>query len=870
MTARAYLRFLARESRGSRGRLAFFVLCLSVGVAAVVAVAGIGSGLESGLRREARRLLAADLAVEGRDPLPAEVDEAVAGFAGELGGRVERTDLAEMATVVAAPPHADPDGGLGGEEVPGPSQLVELKVVYGPYPFYGELVLEPDRPLSELLGRGAVAAPELLERLGLAVGDALRVGGTEVPIAGVVRAEPDRLGGAFGFSAGPRLFLGPADFDRAGLEQTGSRIRYRALLRLPEGSERDTADELADRLKRALPGDRGFDVETWAEAQPALRQGIARSERFLGLVALISLLIGGIGVGQTVRAWLAGRLDAVAVFKCLGLRPREVLLLYGGQTALLGVAGSAAGAAAGVAIQLLAPRLAGELLPADLIDPWQPAAVVRGLALGIGVALLFGLPSLAGAVRVPPVRVLRRDVEPLPVARWVVAVVAATVLAGLWATAAVQSGAAAVGLRFTAAALGVTGVLAAAAYGVARAASRLRGARAEAGSTGPFWLRHGLAALGRPGAGTLAAIVALGLGVLVVIGLWRVERRLTGELEGNLPEQAPSAFMIDIQPDQWRPLRELLEESGARRIDSVPVIMARIAAIDGVSVEELSRGKIESWNQGERRWALTREQRLTYLDELPEDNEIVAGSLWSDPERAEVSVEEEFAQELGVGVGSTLTFDVQGVPVELAVTSLRTVDWSTFGINFFLVVEPGVLENAPQQRIAAVQLPPGTEGAVQDRVVAAFPNVTFLQIREILEKVVAVIRAIADGVRFVGTFTVVAGIAILGGAVSAGAARRGREVALLKTLGVTRGGVVAIYAAEYALVGLVAGAIGSAGAAILSWAVLAYDMELEWAFDPLPLAVGLVGGAVLAVVAGLAASVKALQSRPVDVLRRAG
>lgn len=867
MTARAYLRFLARESRGSRGRLAFFVLCLSVGVAAVVAVAGIGSGLESGLRREARRLLAADLAVEGRDSLPEAVGTTVARFQEELGaGPIERADLAELVTVVAAPPRRDPDGKL----VPGPSQLVELKAVSGPYPFYGELVLEPDRPLAELLSEGVVAAPELLTHLGLAVGDALRVGGVEVPIAGVVRSEPDRLGGAFGFAAGPRLFVDPQTLAEAGLEQTGSRVRYRALLRLPEGAGREAADALAERLKRALPDDRGFDVETWAEAQPALRRGIARSERFLGLVALISLLVGGIGVGQTVRAWLAGRLDAVAVFKCLGLRPREVLLLYAGQTALLGLAGSVVGAAAGVAIQLGAPKLAGNLLPADLIDPWQPAAVLRGLALGLGVALLFGLPALAGAVRVPPVRVLRHDVEPLPVARWAVVATATAVLAGLWATAAIQAGAAALGGRFTVAAVGVTGVLAAAAYAVARGTARLRGGRSPSSGGGPFWLRHGLAALGRPGAGTLAAIVALGLGVLVVVGLWRVERRLTGELESNLPEEAPSAFLIDIQPDQWQPLRKLLEESGARRIDSVPVIMARIAAIDGVPVEELARGGGEGRHGGERRWALTREQRLTYLDELPEDNEVVAGSLWSDPERPEVSVEEEFARNLGVGVGSTLTFDVQGVPVELEVTSLRTVDWSTFGINFFLVVEPGVLERAPQFRIAAVQLPEGTDAAVQDRVAAAFPNVTFLQIREILEKVVAVIRAIADGVRFVGTFTVLAGVAILGGAVSAGAARRRREVALLKTLGTTRGGVVAIYAAEYALVGLVSGAIGSAGGAVLSWAVLAYDMELGWAFDPLPLAVGLVGGAVLAVVAGLAASVKALQSRPIDVLRRAG
>ncbi|MFP3941075.1 MAG: ABC transporter permease [Thermoanaerobaculia bacterium] len=876
------LPLLLRELRGARGRLAFFAACLSVGVAAVVAVAGIGAGLESGLRREARRLLAADLAVEGRAPLPDALDRELARFAGEVPeGSVARADLRELVTVVAAPPRAAP--APGGEARPGPSRLVELKVVDGPYPFYGELVLEPDRPLGELLDEGAVAAPELLAHLGLEVGDRLRVGGVDVPVAGVVTAEPDRLGGAFGFAAGPRLFLGPRTFERAGLEQTGSRIEYRALIRLPEGTGLQSAERLAERLRDVLPRGQRLDVDTWAEAQPSLRRGIERSERFLGLVALVSLLVGGIGVGQTVRAWLAGRMDAIAVLECLGARPREILLLYGSQTALLGLAGSLAGAAAGIAVVAAAPHLAGDLLPAVDLEPWQPAAVARGLGLGLAVAVLFGLPALTGALRVPPARVLRHSVEPLPPPPRVTWSVAAVLVAGIWGTATVQSGSPVLGTWFTLGALGSTLALAAAAWAVSRGAARLReeppGARARGPAAGRFWLRHGVAALGRPGAGTLAAVVALGLGVLVIVGLWLVERRLTSELEGNLPDEAPSAFLVDIQPDQWPPLRRLLEEQDAGRIDSVPVIMARLSALDGVPVSDLVRDREsagedapesdgrEREEDGPDRWALSREQRLTYMEELPEDNRVVAGSLWADPDRAEVSVEEEFARDLGVDVGSTLTFDVQGVPVELTVTSLRTVDWGTFGINFFLVVEPGVLDEAPQFRIATVTLPEGTEDRTQDLVTARFPNVTMIQIREILEKIVAVIRAIAGGVRFVGTFTVLAGMAILGGAVSAGAARRRREVALLKTLGTTRAGVTAIYSVEYALLGLVAGAIGSAGAVILSWAVLTRGMDIEWAFDPLPLAAGVVGGAALAVVAGLAASVRALQSRPMDVLR---
>jgi putative ABC transport system permease protein len=314
-------------------------------------------------------------------------------------------------------------------------------------------------------------------------------------------------------------------------------------------------------------------------------------------------------------------------------------------------------------------------------------------------------------------------------------------------------------------------------------------------------------------------------------------------------------------------------------VDSVPVIMARVSAIDGRTVEQLAaeaearRRRQEKEEpdgedrQGARRWALTREQRLTYMQELPADNRLVAGKLWRDPARAEVSVEKEFADDLGLRLGSTVRFDVQGVPLELTVTSLRTVDWQTFGINFFLVVEPGVLEKAPQLRLAATRLPRGSEQGVQDALAAAYPNVTLIRVREVLEKIAGVLERIGVGIRFLGGFTVLAGIAILGGAVSAGSARRGREVALLKTLGMTRPGVAGAFAVEYALIGLVAGLIGAAGATVLAYMVVTRGFELEWALQPWPVAAALGGAVVLAVGAGLAASARALERRPIEVLR---
>ncbi len=863
MTAALYLRQMARESRGQGRRLGFFLACLAVGVAAVVAVAGLTASLDQAIRSDARQLLAADLVVVSRSslPMPPALEERLASLTG-----AERAEVKELVTVVAATPQSGaPRPGSPPPSRPAPSRLVELKAVAPGYPFYGAVTTEPQRPLAELLDAESVlAAPELLAALGLEVGEALRVGSQSFRVAGTISAEPDRLGGAF--VAGPRVMISIDGLARADLEQRGSRADHRLLLKLPATMTKEELKALAASLKE-LAGT-NFRIETYADGQPALRQGLARTDRFLGLVALVSLLAGGIGVAQTVRAWLASRMDSIAVLKCLGLRPREIFALYFGQTALLGLAGSMLGVGAGLAVMIAVPRILPDLVPAEAIHLWQPAAIFRGLALGTGVALLFSLPPLAALFRVPPARVLRRDAEPLPPSRVASVATLAALSGGIFALAAVQSGSARLAAGFTIGIAMVTGLLAAAALGLTRLAARFRerSRQADGSRGGRFTFSYGLAALARPGAGTLAAIVALGLGVLVVLAMWLVEEHLVNRLRADLPKDAPSVFLIDIQPEQWPGVEALLSSAGAERIDSVPLVTARLTAIDGESTQDLAAREREQ-QDGERRWALTREQRLTYLEKLAPDNRVVEGTLWGLPEVPEVSVEQEFAADLRLKVGSRLDFDVQGVPITLTVGSLRTVEWQTFGINFFWVVEPGVLEEAPQQRVAAVRLPAGQEQRVQDLLVDRFPNVTVLNIRSLLDKVSAVFERIGLGIRLLGGFTVLAGIAILAGAVAASAARRGREVALLKTLGLTRGGVARVFAVEYSLLGLVAGAIGAVGGGVLAWVVLREGMEIPWHFQPRAFAVALVASVVLAVVAGLAASIRALRQRPVEALR---
>ena len=480
MSPAVFLRQLRRETRGSRGRVLFFAACLAIGVAAVTAVAGLSAAVERSVRGEARQLLAADLAISSRRPiaqLGAGLETILATRVAQLGA--QRADLAEMVTVV-----------LTREAAAGPrSQLVELKAIRGAYPFYGVLTLDPPlarKPgtlgtLEELLAErdgipGVAAAPDLLRRLGLELGDRLSIGGREFELRGAVIAEPDRVAGAL--TAGPRAFVGFDALAKTSLLGLGSRIGYRTLLALPPPSDASSAQAAAQMLENDFRDAPQIEVESYPQGQPGLRDGIQRAERFLGLVALLSLILGGIGIAQTVRSWLQTRLDGIAIFKCLGMRPREALALALAETALLALAASAFGVTLGIAIQWIVPSFLGDWMAAGATSEARAAlrtvefgAIARGLGLGIATATLFALGPVLQALRVPAVRVLRRDAEPLPPSRLLRLAIGLAIGGGVWAIAAVQANSWRLGLGFAAALGAAFLVLTVAAWTTVRAPS---------------------------------------------------------------------------------------------------------------------------------------------------------------------------------------------------------------------------------------------------------------------------------------------------------------------------------------------------------------------------------------------------------------
>ena len=831
--------FALRESRGARGRLFFFAASLALGVAAITGVSALVGAIDDGIRGRARDLLGADVAVQSRRALPEELDALIARL-----GSAKRTDIRELSTMARS-------------SASGKSRLVELAGVGDGYPLYGAVPLDPPGALDALGAESAAVAPELLRDLGLALGDSISIGGADFTVAAVVLDEPGRLGLAF--QGGPRVFTTLAGLERTGLLGFGSRVRYRTLVRMPDATAVRATDAWAKSLEETLPGAAYLKIETASESQPTIRRSLERVERYLALAALLSLVLGGVGVAQIVRAWVASRTQAVAVLRAIGFRPREVLILFAAHVAILAFVASLFGAIAGTFLPFALPHFAPDLLPPNFELAWEPWSIVRGALLGVAIALAFAIPPLTAVWRVSPARVLRNDAEPLPPPRSVTIGAFAFIALGVLASAWAQAGSFLLALYFTSGIAAAALLLGLGARGLTELAARTPREKLSA------WLVHGVSALARPGAGTRGAVVALGLAVLAVTTVALVERRLVERLRSDLPADAPSVFLLDVQPDQWDRVSALLAEHGARNVRRVPVVTARLTSVDGDDVTQLA-AKTGGDEIDRPRWVLTREQRITW-GELSPDNRIVEGSLWNDPDRAEVSLEQEFAEDLGAKVGSVLKFDVQGVPIELVVSSLRTVQWESFSINFFLVAEPGSLDDAPHALLAAARVDANEEQAFQDELAKEYGNVTPIRVRSILEKVLEVLGKLSLGVRLLGGFTFAVGLAILAGVAATAALNRSREVALLKALGVRRATIAGLFATEFGLLGFVAGLVGGTAAAIIAWQFLEQITDLGGVFVWWAPIAAAAGTALLAATCGLLASARALSARPIDTLR---
>lgn len=829
-----------REARGTGHHLVFFFVSIALGVATLVGVSLFASSLESSIQREARNLMAADIELRSARPLTPQDEEVLESLDSR---KIVRMQVSELVAMAAAGAH---------------TQLVELKAVEPGYPFYGRLLAEPESALHTIFaGQNALAEETLLIRLNLKTGDVLKIGQAEFHISGVLKKEPDRAAGAF--SLGPRVLISQASLEETQLVRPGSRITHRYLLKLPGTILPKTLHaELQQRMT-----DKAIRITQYQDAQPMLRRFLTQLTMYLGLIGLIALIVGGVGVATNVRAFLKEKVETIAVLKVLGATPRTVLWVYLSQTLLLGLAGSLAGAMFGSILQFVLPSFMRPWLPVELEFHMALAPLARGIVMGVLTSMLFALAPLLEIRALRPNLIFRRHVSPAEsrpsVGTWAATGALALLLGGLalWQAPSWRSAA-----LFIGGLVGALGLLMITASGV------IRGARILPRPRSLVW-RQALANLHRPGSQASTVVVSVGIGVMVILGVHLVERNLLWEIGQNIPSDAPSFFFIDIQPDQHDAFAQLLVDHGQRDFRLTPLVRSRLSAVNG---QPILRQAYENRDHG---WYFTREYVLTFQDKLPKGNVVTEGQWWRTvaeqfgPQgEPQVSVEEDAAHHLGLTLGSSVQFDIQGAKVTAKVTSLRKVDWGNMSTNFYFIFEPGALRGAPMTYVATAQLLASDEGPLQRAVVATFPNVSAINIRDILDSVARVIHRISLAIRFMAALTILAGLIVVIGALSATRFQRIYEAMVLKALGARRSILGAMFLVEYGLLGMAAGLAGTALATALAWGVMRWILDIPWLFQPTALAWGVVATILITSLVGALSTFGILGCKPLAVLRQ--
>ena len=848
--SRALLSLAWRESRTARRRLLLYMSSISLGVAALVAIDSFASNVTGSVREQSRALLGGDVSFGARQgPFTPRADSLLDSLAATGVRFARQTTFASMGLV----------------ERSGGTRLVQVRAVTPPYPFYGTVVTSPANLWPQLhRGQNALVDQSLLISLDAQIGDTLTLGYAKFAIIGSLVSVP----GDAGISAtiGPRVFI-PAEYlEATRLLGFGSRADYDAFAKLPDGVDPATwLVPIRPKLERAR-----VRARTVVENEMNLTESIDQLSDFLGVVGLVALLLGGIGVASGVHAFVARKIDTVAVLRCLGATSRQVLIIYVLQAAVMGFVGAAVGALMGVGIQYALPLTVRDFLPVDVEVSLAPTAILMGLLLGVWVAMAFALRPLLALRNVSPLQALRRDLGGAPVGAglrdWPRLLVNVALGGSVVLLAATRSPSFETAAWMSVGIAAVLLVLFLSATVLSAAARKVLRAR------WPYVVRQGIANLYRPANQTRAVVLSLGFGAFLITTLYLVQANLLRQFNVTTESSRGNLLFFDVQDDQGAGLQELVKQSGYDVVQATPIVTMRVKSVKGRPVAQIL-GDTARRGGG---WALRREYRSTYRPEIQASETLVDGKWFGEtPARdsapkAEVSLEQEVAREMGVAIGDVVTWDVQGVEVPTRVTSLRDVNWARFEPNFFAVFAPGALEEAPKMWVLLTNVPDGASAArVQRAVVQRFPNVSAIDLSIIRKTISEIIDRVSVAIRFLAIFSLAMGIPVLFSAVAATRRERVREGVLLKTLGATQGQIRRILFAEYALLGV----LGSLTGMVLSfggaWALLRFVFERP--FSPATVPAVLIAAAMilLTVSIGLLSGRDVFKTTPMAALREA-
>lgn len=822
------LRLALRDLRGGLAGLRLLAVCLFLGVLALAGVGSLSAAIVAALAERGQEILGGDIEL---------VVAQRAATAEELGafGREGRISHVTRMRAMAAR--------LDGEE----SVLVELKGVDEAWPLFGAFRAEPgNRPQG---GQVAVA-PELAERLGARVGDRIRIGSAELEIAGLIAQEPDRVGQ--GFTLGSTALVDRSGLAATGLVQPGSLYSSAYRLELAAGAD---PKKVAEGLKKRF-GAAGWQVQDRSNGAPGTRRFIERLGQFLTLVGLAALIVAGIGVGNGVASYLDSKRGTIATLKLLGATSRTLFLSYFAQVGLVALGATVAGLAAGALVPAVVVAVAGDSLPVPprLALYWPP--LLASSAYGLLIAAVFALVPIARARNVPAATLFRGDLEPPRRPGWAVVLsvlAAAAAIAGLAVGTAREPGFAA---GFIASALGLVLLLTLLGWLIRWTASRLPRPKHPV-------FRIALANLHRPGAQTGRLVVALGLGLTLFTALAAIESNLAGQIRTNIPAKAPSFFLLDIPVEEIGRFRALASRAApGGDLVTIPSLRGSVVAIAGRRVADMKALPPDAW-------FLRGDRGLTYSATLPEGSRIVDGRWWPADYAGPplVSLDVAAARAVGLKVGDKIVVSVLGREIEARIASLREINWDTMGFNFVIVFAPGTLEAAPHSFMATIAIPEAQERPFARAVSRAFPSVSAIRVKEVVETVGSMLAQLAVAVRAAASVAILAGIAVLVGALAASRRARTYDSVVLKMLGATRGRILAAQAAEFAALALVVSLVALGLGSAAGWWVVVKIFELDWAPDWWTVAATLALGAFVTLALGLLGSLPALAARPARALR---
>ncbi|MES2832265.1 MAG: FtsX-like permease family protein [Pseudomonadota bacterium] len=828
------LRMTARDWRA--GELRFLLLALIVAVASLSSVGFFVDRMRTGLSRDANQLLGADLVVSADQPInPAWLAEA------------QRRNLSVAQTV------AFPSMAIAGEGETARSQLSAVKAVTPGYPLRGNLKLvQPgsvDGALTQAVPKPGTVwlDPALLNSLRLTVGESLKLGDKSFVVDGVIASEPDR-GAAF-MNFAPRVMLPAADLPATNLIQSGSRVTYRMLIAGVPESVASFQKMIAASIERDKL--RGLRIESLESGRPEMRTTLDRAQRFLSLVGLLSAMLAAVAIAMAARRFMVRHIDACAMMRCLGLKQNQVTLLYLSEFLIVGLVGSIIGTALGFAahfflLEWLGKLVANQLPPATLLPAAQ--AIATGLILLVG----FAIPPILQLRDVPHNRVIRRE-QDLPKAATLATYVLGTAsFIGLllW-----QAGDLKLGALTAAGFLGGLVLFAAVGWLALRALRPMRTLFDNAS-----W-RFALTALQRRPAATVVQVVALALGLMALLLLTVIRGDLIDGWRNATPADAPNQFVINIQPEQKLPVEQQLRAGGVGQAQLYPMMRGRLIQVNQNPVSG------ETYTEDRAKRLVEREFNLSTMLVLPPMNVISAGK-WFDNSKPEASVEEGLAETLGLKIGDQLRFDIGGQQVSASVTSLRKLDWGSMRVNFFVILNPAAVAQAPQTWITAFHLPP-SDNTLVNSLTQAFPNLTVLDVGSVIRQLQGVLDQVVVAVEFLFLFTLASGGLVLYAALLGSQHERMREAGLLRALGATRRQLSSAQWIEFALVGGLAGMLAASGAAAVGWALARYVFDFPWVFSPLVWAAGVAAGAVCALLGGWIGLRNILRQPPLQTLREA-